>query len=111
MTSTLYLWSRGGEPVSLPQDIGFPVGGDTRHQHLVLQVAAVRCVTMGSVPSLQVHYINVELLAREGDTSGVDISYTDTPLPRHHNQTSSIQTSDLISQNNHPYITPQITSQ
>ena len=46
MTSTLYLWSRGGEPVSLPQDIGFPVGGDTRHQHLVLQVAAVRCVTI-----------------------------------------------------------------
>ena len=42
MTSTLYLWSRGGEPVSLPPDIGFPVGGDTRHQHLVLQVAAVR---------------------------------------------------------------------
>ena len=96
MTSTLYLWSRAGEPVSLPQDIGFPVGGDTRHQHLVLQVAAVCCVTMGSVPSLQVHYINVELLAREGDTSGVDISYTDTPLPRH--QTSP--------HNNPPWICP-----
>ena len=50
----------------------------------------------GSVSSLQVHYINVELLAREGDTSGVDISYTETPLPR-------CQTS---SHNNHPCDSP-----
>ena len=79
MTSTLYLWSRGGEPVSLPPDIGFPVGGDTRHQHLVLQVAAVRCVTiLGTLTAGALHQRGAAGLG--GHTSGVDISYTETPL-------------------------------
>ena len=60
-TSTLYLWSRGGEPYILPGDVGLPVGGDTKHQYLVLQL----------------HYLNVDLLPASGDTSGVDLQYTE----------------------------------
>jgi len=60
-TTTLYLWSRGGEAVTLPPDTGFPVGGASTIQYLVLQV----------------HYINVDYLSSEGDTAGVDLLFTD----------------------------------
>ena len=60
-TNTLYLWSRGGQPYSLPGDVGLPIGGDTKHQYLVLQL----------------HYLNVDLLPASGDTSGVDLHYTE----------------------------------
>ena len=45
----------------LPGDVGLPVGGETKHQYLVLQL----------------HYLNVDLLAASGDTSGVDLHYTE----------------------------------
>ena len=38
-TTTLYLWSRGGRAVTLPPDTGFPVGGASKVQYLVLQVS------------------------------------------------------------------------
>ena len=60
-TNTLYLWSRGGQPYQLPGDVGLPIGGDTKHQYLVLQL----------------HYLNVDLLPTSGDTSGVDLQYTE----------------------------------
>ena len=41
--------------------MGLPIGGDTKHQYLVLQL----------------HYLNVDLLPTSGDTSGVDLHYTE----------------------------------
>ena len=46
----------------LPEDVGVPVGGETKYQYLVLQL----------------HYLNVDLLPSEGDTAGVDLHYTET---------------------------------
>ena len=60
-TNTLYLWSNMGSSFILPNNTGFPVGGKTKYQYLVLQV----------------HYLNVDVLDGE-DTSGVDITYTET---------------------------------
>ena len=57
-TNTLFLWSKNGAEYQLPDNVGFPVGGDTKYQYLVLQV----------------HYLDVARL-RPNDTSGVDISY------------------------------------
>ena len=59
-TNTLYLWSNNGSSYQLPDNVGFPVGGDTRTQYLVLQV----------------HYLIVDLVTVP-DTTGVDMMYTD----------------------------------
>ena len=64
-TNTLYLWSRNGQEYQLPDNVGFPVGGDTKYQYLVLQV----------------HYLDVARL-QPNDTSGVDISYQVTEPAR-----------------------------
>ena len=73
-TTTLYLWSGGGEAVTLPPDTGFPVGGPSTIQYLVLQVA-LKCFFI--VQCVKVHYINVDYLSSEGDTAGVDLLFTD----------------------------------
>ena len=73
-TTTLYLWSGGGEAVTLPPDTGFPVGGPSTIQYLVLQVALQSFFIAQCV---EVHYINVDYLSSEGDTAGVDLLFTD----------------------------------
>ena len=52
-TTTLYLWSRGGAPYTLPPDTGFPVGGSSRVTHLVLQVASFPKKIERTVPYLK----------------------------------------------------------
>ena len=66
--TSIYLWSRNGSRIMLPEGVGFKMGKDTRIQFLVLQV----------------HYLNVHEISRNsnGDTSGVYLYYTRTPQPK-----------------------------
>ena len=53
----------GGERTMLPPDVGFKVGANSRIKYLVLQV----------------HYINIETIEKEGDASGIYMYYTEKP--------------------------------
>ena len=79
-TTTLYLWSRGGVAYTLPPGTGFPVGGDSRVTHLVLQVGGDCQVywdysapkrTFHSVPKRTVLYLK-----------GLFLSYADCSCPK-----------------------------
>ena len=61
--TTIYLWGMGGERTMLPPDVGFKVGANSRIKYLVLQV----------------HYINIETIDKEGDASGIYMYYTEQP--------------------------------
>ena len=61
--TTIYLWGMGGERTMLPPDVGFKVGANSRIKYLVLQV----------------HYINIETIEKEGDASGIYMYYTEKP--------------------------------
>ena len=54
-------------------DTGFPVGGASTIQYLVLQVGVQTFIPQ----YVEVHYINVDYLSSEGDTAGVDLLFTD----------------------------------
>ena len=60
----------------LPENTGFPVGGNTKFQYLVLQVKRF-CNWKLSFICFKVHYINIERLTGPGDTAGVDLTYTE----------------------------------
>jgi len=58
--TTLYLWGMGGNRTMLPPNTGFKVGAGSKIKYLVLQV----------------HYINIEDIDIEGDSSGIYVYYT-----------------------------------
>jgi peptidylglycine monooxygenase len=61
--TTLYLWGMGGKTTMLPKDVGFKIGANSRIKYLVIQV----------------HYINIEGIDKNGDASGVYVYYTRKP--------------------------------
>ena len=60
----IYAWARNAPALSLPQGVGFQVGG--RQSGIAYLV-------------LQVHYASVDRIPRSGDRSGVILTYTDKP--------------------------------
>ena len=54
-----------GDPLDLPDGVGFKIGQDSRIKYLVLQV----------------HYINIDSIPKSGDSSGVYLKYTTEPQP------------------------------
>ncbi|XP_026293326.2 peptidylglycine alpha-hydroxylating monooxygenase [Frankliniella occidentalis] len=63
----VYAWARDAPTLSLPEDVGFKVGGDSDIKYLVLQV----------------HYAHIDKF-KDGSTddSGIFLHYTQRPLPR-----------------------------
>ena len=60
----IYAWAKNAPRLTLPEDVGFKVGGrDSKIKYLVLQV----------------HYASVENIPETGDRSGVVLTYTDQP--------------------------------
>ena len=65
--SVVYAWAQNAPELTLPEDVGFRVGGpDSDIDWLVLQV----------------HYATVKHIPEEGDTSGVVLHYTNVPQPK-----------------------------
>lgn len=54
-----YVWSQGGAPLMLPPDTGFPIGGDTAVQYIILQI----------------HFVNNSHNEPSLDNSGVNIHF------------------------------------
>lgn len=61
--SSIYLWGLGGTDLHLPEGVGFKIGEDSKAKYLILQM----------------HYINIDSIPKEGDSSGVYLRYTTTP--------------------------------
>ena len=60
----IYAWAKNAPQLTLPEDVGFKVGGrDSQIKYLVLQV----------------HYASVQNIPETGDRSGVVLTYTDQP--------------------------------
>lgn len=62
----LYGWAMDAPDLTLPDGVGFRVGEDTRIKYLVLQV----------------HYNELDMIPEDGDSSGILLHYTRTPLPK-----------------------------
>ena len=63
----IYAWAKNAPQLTLPEDVGFKVGGrDSKINYLVLQV----------------HYASVANIPETGDRSGVVLTYTDRPQPK-----------------------------
>ena len=71
-SNLLHLWCQWWISHKLP-NTGFPVGGSSSIQYLVMQVGLQFFLTR----YVEVHYINVDYLSSDGDTAGVDLLFTD----------------------------------
>ena len=63
----VYAWASNAPELDLPENVGFKVGKDSDVDWLVLQV----------------HYASTDYIPPEGDTSGVSVKYTKTPMTKH----------------------------
>jgi peptidylglycine monooxygenase len=62
----IYGWAKDAPDLELPDGVGFKVGKDSPHKYLILQV----------------HYAHVDMIPKDGDSSGIFLHYTHHPQPK-----------------------------